>query len=158
MPSCAGHGNTEPRSATVPRQHFLYQCSLVQSCQAQLLIGYNPCRIGHIPWQRCSWVQLSCPHSPWSLQCKPLVVQQAPPAQGGQAWATDQLTLQRQSQSLLLQTGLGCLAVVRSCHNGTSMRNLNCRREGNDKACPKDGSKAPLEWALSAQDVSGSLL
>ena len=38
-----------------------------------------------------------------------------------------------------------CLAVARSLHKGTSMRSLSCRREGNEKACPKDGSRAPLE-------------
>ena len=39
----------------------------------------------------------------------------------------------------------GCLAVARSLHKGTSMRSLSCRREGNEIACPKDGSRAPQE-------------
>ena len=43
------------------------------------------------------------------------------------------------------RSAVGCLAVVRSRHKGTSMRSLSCRREGNEKACPKDGSRAPLK-------------
>ena len=53
--------------------------------------------------------------------------------------ATVQLTQWRQRQSLLLQAGL------QSLHKGTSMRSLSCRREENEKACPKDGSRAPLK-------------
>ena len=82
---CGPWQHAARRSATEPRQHFLLRCSLAQNCRAPLLIGYNLCRTVHIPWQRCSWVQPSCPRPPWPLQCQFLVVQQAPLARGEQA-------------------------------------------------------------------------
>ena len=47
------------------------------------------------------------------------------------------------------RSAVGFLAVARSLHTGTSMRIRSCNREGKAEACPKDGSRAPLEYALS---------
>ena len=37
----------------------------------------------------------------------------------------------------------GCRASAKSLHSGTSIRSFNCRRDGKDMDCPRDGSRAP---------------
>ena len=79
------------------------------------------------------------------------------PASGGSAAPTgtgcanlgdrsaDPVASEAESSSAGKRSAEGCLAVARSLHKGTSMRSLSCRREGNEIACPKDGSRAPQE-------------
>ena len=146
IPPCAEHGR---RSATELPLFLLLECSLAQSCRAPLLAWYSLCRNVRIPWQRRSWVRLLPQH-------QFLVVQQSPDTGSANLGdrSADPVASEAESSSAG-KSAEGCLAVARSLHKGTSMRSLSCRREGNEIACPKDGSRAPQEQALSAQDVSG---
>ena len=111
----------------------------------QLQIAVRPCMVeGHSIWQFQA--------SSASSACVSTISTGTGRASRGDRSA-DPVSSEAESSSAG-RSAVGFLAVARSLHTGTSMRIRSCSREQNAKACPKDGSRALPEQALSVCGVS----